>query len=70
MKELMQILIDWYKKVHYSQGDSYYVNYSAGADLWIIGHSNDYPLQHGKGKSVRLRTKEVDEIINHQNQEK
>ena len=62
METIMKILIDWYKEHHYSQGDSYYINYSY--NLWIIGHSNDYPMQHGKGSSVRLTSAQVDEIIN------
>ncbi len=64
MEKLMKILIDWYKRNHYAQGDDYNVNYSPGADLWIISHSNDYPMQHGKGDHVRLRTADVEEIIN------
>lgn len=62
-EELMEILIDWYKDNYYSQGDNYNVNYSPGAGLWIISHSNDYPMQHGKGGQVRLRTTDVEEII-------
>ena len=65
MKELMYKLIQWYKDNHYSQGDSYDVNYSYGIDLWIIRHSNDYPMQHGGGGQVRLNSRQVDEIINH-----
>lgn len=63
MKELMQILVQWYKDNHYSQGDDYIVTYTSSG-LWIISHSNDYPMQHGAGKSVRLTNEQVDEIIN------
>ena len=60
---IMTKLLDWYKMNHYSQGDNYYINYSPGADLWFIGYTNDYPLQHGKGDSIRLTTKQVEKII-------
>jgi hypothetical protein len=63
MREQMKILFDWYKANHYSQGDNYFITYSPGSDLWIIGHSNDYPMQHGQGSSVRLNTAEIDKII-------
>ena len=62
MEDLMQNIIQWYKENHYDQGDSYYINYSY--NLWIVGHTNDYPMQHGKGKSVRLTTAQVDELLN------
>ena len=64
MKEFMDKLIQWYKDNHYSQGDSYNINYSPESDIWIISHQNDYPLQHGKGGSVVLSIYEIDEIIN------
>lgn len=60
----MDKLIKWYKDNHYSQGDDYYVNFSPGTDLWIIGHSNDYPMQHGKGSNVRMRSDDIEKILN------
>ncbi|KKM63498.1 hypothetical protein LCGC14_1510840 [marine sediment metagenome] len=64
MKEYMDKLIQWYKKNYYSQGDAYYISYSPSNDRWLIGYSNDYP--DGKGEHVRLRSEQVDKIINEQ----
>ena len=59
----MYKLIQWYKDNHYSQGDNYNVSYSPGCDLWIISHTNDYPMQNSKGGQIRLNSDEVEKII-------
>ena len=44
MKEkLLKIFRDKHK-----QGDNYYC-YQSKKGNWVVGYTNDYPLQHGKG---------------------
>ena len=55
-----QLLINWVKK-YYSQGDSYFAYEKKGC--WLFGYSNDYPLQHGVGKTFKLPTELINIII-------
>ncbi len=56
-KRIEAKLINWYKKHKYAQGDDYFVHITKGGK-WKIGYSNDYPLQHGEGKSYILTEQE------------
>jgi hypothetical protein len=49
LKTIENKIIEWYKKTHYSQGDSYSVRIT-GKGKWAVRYSNDYPMQHGSGK--------------------
>ena len=33
----------------YPNGDSHYVNRTKKSEKWMLGYTNDYPLQHGNG---------------------
>lgn len=46
-----EILISIVKE-YYSQGDDYFAFKKKGH--WIFGYSNDYPMQHGQGKTFKL----------------
>ncbi len=54
-------LIDLTKE-YYSQADDYYARKAKAG--WGFGYSNDYPLQHGKGKHWVLPDKMVESLIN------
>ena len=54
-------LIDWFK-TKYNQGDDYYATLDKDG-LYVVGYFNDYPLQHGKGKSYKLTNEEFDKIV-------
>lgn len=54
-------LIAWFK-TQYGQGDDYYA--TLGKDgKYVVGYFNDYPLQHGRGKSYVLSNEEFDRIV-------
>lgn len=55
-------LIQWYKNNHYSQGDDYRVSIT-NKGRWSVGHSNDCPLQHGRGKTVVLTDEQFEKAI-------
>lgn len=61
--EIEEKLISWCKIEKYNQGDDYsaYVNKKGE---FVVSYSNDYPMQHGKGKSFILTDKEVEYAIN------
>ena len=46
-------ILDWYKKNYTSCGDDYSVRITSKGK-WAASHSNDCPLQHGKGGEVIL----------------
>jgi hypothetical protein len=48
MSKLENRLINWYMVHHYNQGDQYYVSLTKDGK-YRVAHTNDYPLQHGKG---------------------
>ncbi len=48
---------------YYSQGDSYHA-FKTKAGNWKFGYTNDYPLQHGNGKSFVLPDKMVEILMN------
>jgi hypothetical protein len=50
-------LIEWCKNTKYNQGDSYNVRITKKG-LWAVSYSNDYPMQHGKGKEFILTQEE------------
>ena len=56
-------LLKIFKEKH-KQGDNYYC-YQSKKRNWIVGYSNDYPLQHGKGVEWVI-PEEVAEILVHQ----
>lgn len=57
VKDIEEKLILWCQQNKYSQGDSYNVGISKSG-RWIVGYSNDYPMQHGDGKSFTLTEEE------------
>ena len=50
VKKIEQQLIAWFKENKYSQGDYYSVRITKKGK-WEVSYSNDYPMQHGDGKS-------------------
>ena len=56
------LLEEWYRVNHYSQGDWYYTLIRKGKI--IVGHGNDYPLQHGKGGEVVVSMEQFNKIKN------
>lgn len=46
-------IIDWYEKNHYAGADSYSVRIT-NKGKWEVSYSNDYPMQHGGGRSLIL----------------
>ncbi|MBP2282771.1 hypothetical protein H4V97_001089 [Flavobacterium sp. CG_23.5] len=61
--EIKDKLISWCKAEKYSQGDNYncYVNTKG---KFVVGYSNDYPMQHGKGKDYILTDEEFTYAMN------
>lgn len=57
VKKIEKSLIAWCKAVKYSQGDGYSVRITASGK-WEVSYSNDYPMQHGDGKSYILTEEE------------
>lgn len=53
IKRIEGKIINWYKKNHYSQGDSYSVRVTKKGK-WAVSYSNDYPMQHGGGQEYVL----------------
>jgi len=51
--QLEEQLIKWVKKNKYFQGDYYYACYVRD-NIYYVGYGNDYPLQHGEGKSFNV----------------
>ena len=62
IQEIIQKVLEWYKKNHYSQGDNYDVRITKKGK-WAVRHSNDYPMQHGYGKEVVLTEDEFLEAM-------
>ena len=62
-KEKIQWLDKFVRKL-WNQGDNYYINYTK-KNVWIIGYTNDYPLQHGTGQELRLPDDVVEFLIKH-----
>jgi hypothetical protein len=63
VKEIEQKLIEWCKKTHYSQGDSYYVRVTKKGK-WAVKYSNDYPMQHGDGQEYILSEQDFENAMN------
>ncbi len=61
VKSIEHKLLEWYKENIYSQGDSYNVRITSKGK-WAVSHSNDYPMQHGKGLEVILTEDQFKEI--------
>lgn len=57
VKQIELKLIKWCKETKYSQGDSYSVRVT-NKGKWEVSYSNDYPMQHGDGKSYILTEEE------------
>lgn len=57
VKEIERNLIKWYKSYIYNQGDSYQCSLTKEGK-WKVSHSNDYPMQHGKGNHHIFTDKE------------
>ena len=57
VKKIEKQLIKWCKENKYSQGDSYSVRVTKKGK-WEVSYSNDYPMQHGDGKSYILTEEE------------
>jgi len=62
VKSIEQKLIAWYEKNKYNQGDSYSVAITKKGK-WMVSHSNDYPMQHGYGKSHVLSESEFQDAM-------
>lgn len=62
VKAIERQLLWWYQDNKYSQGDSYSVSIT-GKGKWMVSHSNDYPMQHGAGKSHILTEEEYQEAM-------
>lgn len=62
VKQIESKLIEWYKQHHYSQGDSYTVSITKKGK-WQVSYSNDYPMQHGRGRSHILSEEEFLEAM-------
>lgn len=55
-------VIKWYKEHHCANGDDYYVSIpSKHRAQFVVGFVNDYPLQHGSGKSIALTDEQFTE---------
>lgn len=61
--EIKEKLISWCQIEKYNQGDDYnaYVNKKG---QFVVSYSNDYPMQHGKGKSFILTDEEFEYAMN------
>ena len=59
--EIKKKLITWCKETHYDQGDDYYAKQGDNG-VWIVGYSNDYPLQHGKGQGYKITKEQLIEM--------
>jgi hypothetical protein len=57
-EEIKRKLIAWCKETKYSQGDDYYARKNPDG-TWIVGYSNDYPLQHGPGEKYLMTEEEL-----------
>jgi hypothetical protein len=55
-------LIAWYKRTVFNQGDNYYAICDRHGD-WTVSYTNDYPLQHGNGKSLKLTREQFFEAM-------
>lgn len=53
----------WLIKEYYKQGDDYYVHRTRKGK-WIVGYSNDYPLQHGPGESFTFDDRILNILMN------
>ena len=62
VQEIEAKLIDWCKRKKYSQGDDYQVGINKEGK-WVVSYSNDYPMQHGSGKSYILTEEEFKEAM-------
>ena len=60
--EIKGKIIAWFKKNYYSQGDGYWVRITKKGK-WEVSYSNDYPMQHGSGKSYILTEKDFVEAM-------
>jgi len=58
----IEYLINLMKR-YYSQGDDYFA-YKSKKGNWSFGYSNDYPMQHGGGKTFNLPDDVLTLIIN------
>jgi len=67
MKEKIRNFLNKLIREYYSQGDNYFVLQTKKGD-WTFGYSNDYPLQHGKGKKFQLPTKIIEILMSSKDQ--
>lgn len=65
IKRIEGKIINWYKKNHYSQGDSYSVRVTKKGK-WAVSYSNDYPMQHGGGQEYVLSEEDFINATTHQ----
>lgn len=56
-------LIKWCKDTKYNQGDDYQAGIMRNGKYWV-SYSNDYPMQHGSGKTYILTEDQANEILN------
>jgi len=57
----LELLFKWFKE-NYPQGDSYYYKMSKRGN-YVVGYYNDYPLQHGNGVEIVIKSNEIDEFL-------
>ena len=60
MSLIKETLLKIFKEKHF-QGDDYYC-FQSKKKNWVVGYSNDYPLQHGDGVQWVI-PEEVAEIL-------
>ena len=68
-KTIEDKLVEWFKENKYSQGDSYSVRIT-NKGKWEVSYSNDYPMQHGSGKSHILTEEEFMKAMQQQRYDK
>jgi len=61
-EEIHEKLIEWCKKYKYPQGDDYYAGMTK-THKWYVGYSNDYPMQHSRGKKFILTPEEYNQAM-------
>jgi hypothetical protein len=64
-KDIEIKLLAWYKEKE-NQGDNYYVAINSQGK-WVVGYTNDYPMQHGNGKEHIISESEFYSIMKKNN---
>jgi hypothetical protein len=62
VKDIERKAIKWCKEKKYAQGDGYDVSVN-NKGQWVVSYSNDYPMQHGDGKSFVITEEEFKYLI-------